>query len=118
MHNSADYRDGLGQNIIDEVMCRCLNQATFGTELDNEENDVPLYDQYNRGLTLCEEGMPRQSLELEGARPGLTNYIPSMEEALEMYPASSPRPKSLVMDLGSAPEMELLLSQKRRGLSR
>ncbi len=54
MHSPADYRDGLGQNIIDEIMCRCLNQATFGTDLDNEENDVPLYDQYNRGLTLCE----------------------------------------------------------------
>lgn len=118
MHNPADYRDGLGQSIIDEVICRCLNQATFGADLDNEENDVPLYDQYNRGLTLCEEGIPRQSLELEGARPGMTGYIPSMEEATELYPASSPRPKNLVMDLGSAPEMELLLSQKRRGLHR
>lgn len=118
MHNPADYRDGLGQSIIDEVICRCLNQATFGTDLDNEENDVPLYDQYNRGLTLCEEGIPRRSLELEGARPGMTGYIPSMEEATELYPASSPRPKNLVMDLGSAPEVELLLSQKRRGLRR
>ena len=118
MHNPADYRDGLGQSIIDEVMCRCLNQATFGTDLDNEENDVPLYDQYNRGLTLCEEGLPRQSLELEGARPGMTGYIPSMEQALEQYPASSPRPKTLVLDLGTAPEEELILSQKRRGLLR
>jgi hypothetical protein len=118
MHNPADYRDGLGQSIIDEVICRCLNQATFGTDLDNEENDVPLYDQYNRGLTLCEEGIPRQSLELEGGRPGMTGYIPSMEEAVVMDPSSSPRPKNLVMDLGSAPEVELLLSQKRRGLLR
>jgi hypothetical protein len=118
MHSPADYRDGLGQSIIDEVMCRCLNQATFGTDLDNEENDVPLYDQYNRGLTLCEEGLERNPLELEGARPGMTGYIPSMEEAVEMYPASSPRPKTLVLDLGMAPEEELLLSQKRRGLLR
>jgi hypothetical protein len=118
MHSPADYRDGLGQSIIDEVMCRCLNQATFGTDLDNEENDVPLYDQYNRGLTLCEEGLERNPLELEGARPGMTGYIPSMEEALEMYPASSPRPKTLVLDLGTAPEEELILSQKRRGLLR
>jgi hypothetical protein len=118
MHSSADYRDGLGQNIIDEVMCRCLNQATFGTQLDNEENDVPLYDQYNRGLTLCEDGIPRRSLEIEGARPGMTGFIPSMEEAMEMYPASSPRPKTMMMDLGEAPGMEMMLSQKRRGLLR
>ena len=118
MNNPADYHDGLGQSIIDEVMCRCLNQATFGTELDNEENDVPLYDQYNRGLTLCEEDLPRQSLELEGARPGMTVYIPSMEEALEQYPASSPRPKNLVLQLGEATPEMLAMSQKRRGLIR
>ena len=116
MHNFADYRDGLGQNIIDEVMCRCLNQATFGTNLDNEENDVPLYDQYNRGLTLCEEGIPRQSLELEGARPGMTGYIPSMEEGLAM--GAAPRPKSLVLELEEPGEMEQILSAKRRGLLR
>ena len=116
MHNPADYRDGLGQSIIDEVICRCLNQATFGTDLDNEENDVPLYDQYNRGLTLCEEGIPRQSLELEGARPGMTGYIPSMEEGLAM--GASPRPKTLVLELEEPEEMERMLSAKRRGLRR
>jgi len=118
MHSPADYHDGLGQSIIDELICRCLDQATFGTDLDNEENDVPLYDQYNRGLTLCEEGLERNPLELEGARPGMTGYIPSMEEALEMYPASSPRPKTLVLELEEAPEEELILSQLRRGLLR
>jgi len=116
MHNLADYHDGLGQSIIDEVICRCLNQATFGTDLDNEENDVPLYDQYNRGLTLCEEGIPRQSLELEGARPGMTGYIPSMEEGLAM--GASPRPKALVLALEEPEEMERMLSAKRRGLLR
>jgi hypothetical protein len=116
MHNFADYRDGLGQNVIDEVMCRCLNQATFGADLDNEENDVPLYDQYNRGLTLCEEGIPRQSLELEGARPGMTGYIPSMEEGLAM--GASPRPKALVLELEEPEETERILSAKRRGLLR
>ena len=120
MHSPADYRDGLGQSIIDEVMCRCLNQATFGTDLDNEENDVPLYDQYNRGLTLCEEGLERNPLELEGARPGMTGYIPSMEEALENYPGAAPKPKTLMIALPSADKMEQeqLLSRKRRGLSR
>jgi len=118
MHSQADFRDGLGQSIIDEVMCRCLNQATFGEPLDNEENDVPLYDQYNRGLVLCEQGMERESLQLEGRRPGMTGYIPAMEEAMEIDPTASPRPKALLMELPEASEMELLMSQKRRGLRR
>lgn len=116
MHNFTDYNDGLGQNIIDELMCRCLNQATFGTDLDNEENDVPLYDQYNRGLTLCEEGLERNPLNLEGQRPGTTGLIPSMEEAVGM--GASPRPKTLVLELEEPEEMEKLLSAKRRGLMR
>jgi hypothetical protein len=116
MHSSSDYRDGLGQNIIDEVICRCLSQATFGTQLDNEENDVPLYDQYNRGLTLCEEGIPRRSLEIEGARPGMTGYIPSMEQGLAM--GASPRPKALMLELEEPQEMERILSAKRRGIRR
>ena len=116
MHNSADYRDGLGQSIIDEVMCRCLNQATFGTDLDNEENDVPLYDQYNRGLTLCEQGLERNPLILEGGRPGMTGYIPSMEDAMAM--GASPRPKSLVLELEGPDQEEQMLSAKRRGLLR
>lgn len=116
MHNSADYRDGLGQSIIDEVMCRCLNQATFGTELDNEENDVPLYDQYNRGLALCEQGLERNPLILEGGRPGMTGYIPSMEDAMAM--GASPRPKSLVLELEGPGQEEQMLSAKRRGLLR
>jgi hypothetical protein len=118
MHNLADYQDGLGQSIIDEVMCRCLNQATFGKDLDNEENDVPLYDQYNRGLTLCEQGLERNPLVLEGGRPGTTGYIPSMEEAQENYPASSPRPKTLMLQLSQPSEEERILSAKRLGLRR
>ena len=98
--------------------CRCLDEEDFGAPLDNEENDVPLYDMYNRGLVACQQGLERNPLNLEGQRLGTTGYIPSMEEATELYPASSPRPENLVMDLGSAPEMELLLSQKRRGLLR
>jgi hypothetical protein len=116
MHNFADYQDGLGQSIIDEVMCRCLNQATFGQDLDNEENDVPLYDQYNRGLALCEQGRERNPLTLEGGRPGTTGYIPSMEEALAR--GASPRPKSLVLELEGPDEEEQMLSAKRRGLLR
>jgi hypothetical protein len=48
----------------------------------------------------------------------MTGYIPSMEEALEEYPASSPKPKALVLSLG-APSQEMVEeSKKRRGLIR
>jgi len=117
MHSPTDFLNRFIED-NDEVLSRCLSPETFGAELDNEENDVPLYDQYNRGLTLCQEDLPRESLQLEGKRPGMTGFIPSMEEAVEMYPASSPRPRTLLLNLEEAPEEELMLSQLRRGLLR
>jgi hypothetical protein len=113
MHNAAGFLDSF---VTDELKCRCLTEEMFGQPLANEENDVPLQDMYNRGLVLCQEGRERTNLALEGGRPGTTGYIPSLEEALSRYPASSPKPKTLVLDLGPAPEKELALSKKRRGL--
>jgi hypothetical protein len=123
MHGAAGFLDSFVQ---DEVKCRCLDEEDFGGPLDNEENDVPLYDMYNRGLAACEQGMERTNLGLEGnpmlegQRAGMTGYIPSMEEALEQYPGASPKPKTLLIALPSADKMEQeqLLSRKRRGLSR
>lgn len=123
MHGAAGFLDDF---VKDEIDCRCLSEEDFGGPLDNEENDVPLYDMYNRGLAACEQGMERTNLglegnpALEGQRPGMTGYIPSMEEALEQYPGASPKPKALMIALPSADKMEQeqLLSQKRRGLSR
>jgi len=91
-------------------------EEDFGQPLANEENDVPLYDMYNRGLTLCEQGLERNQLNLEGARPGMTGYIPSMEEGLAM--GASPKPKALVLELEEPDEEEQMLSAKRRGLLR
>ena len=50
MNHAASFLDALVQ---DEVMSRCLDEEDFGTSLANEENDVPLYDMYNRGLVVC-----------------------------------------------------------------
>jgi hypothetical protein len=114
MHNAASFLDAFVQ---DEVDCRCLTEEDFGQPLDNEENDVPLYDMYNRGLAACQEGNERQNLSLaEGRRPGLTGYIPSAEEGAQM--GAKPRPRSLVVSLDSIPEEERELSAKRRGLLR
>jgi hypothetical protein len=113
MHNAAGFLDSFVQ---DELKCRCIGEDTFGAPLDNEENDVPLYDQYNRGLTLCEQGLERNPLNLEGQRPGMTGYIPSMEHGIQM--GASPKTKALVLDLEGPSEEMLEQSKKRRGLLR
>lgn len=115
MQSAAGFLDSFVQ---DEVRCRCLTEDMFGAPLDNEQNDVPLYDQYNRGLVLGEQGLERTNLALEGGekRPGLTGYIPSAEEGLEM--GASPKPKALILDLGEPDEDEVMLSAKRRGIMR
>jgi len=113
MHSAAGFLDSFVQ---DELNCRCLNEEDFGAPLANEENDVPLYDMYNRGLALCEQGLERNPLNLEGARLGTTGYIPSMEQGMQM--GASPRPKALVLDLEEPDEEEKMLSAKRRGLLR
>jgi len=113
MHSAAGFLDSFVQ---DELKCRCLTEEDFGAPLDNEENDVPLYDMYNRGLTLCEQGLERNPLNLEGQRPGTTGLIPSMEQGLAM--GASPRPRTLVLELEEPEEEEKILSAKRRGLMR
>lgn len=114
MHASA-FLDAFVQ---DEVKCRCLDQEEdFGQPLANEENDVPLYDMYNRGLAACEQGMERNPLNIEGMdRPGLTGYIPSAEEGMAM--GASPKPKALVLELEGPTEEMKEESLKRRGLLR
>lgn len=93
------FLDGFIQT-NDEVQKRMLCCSDFGQEMDNENNDVPIYDQYNRGLALTQQSRPRINLALdpEQQRCGLTGYIPSMEEGLMM--GASPKPKTLMMDLG------------------
>jgi hypothetical protein len=118
MHQYMDSDPFWDQNVYDEVMCRCLSLETFGAPLANEENDVPLYDMYNRGLVACQDDRPRTNLAIEGGRPGTTGLIPSMEEALSQYPSSSPKPKALVLELETVPEKEKQLSLRRKGLMR
>jgi hypothetical protein len=120
MMHSAPSPDAFLDNFIvtdSEVKKRCLSPLDFGGELDNENNDVPLNDMYNRGLVLTQEGRERQNLQLEGGqRCGLTGYIPSAEEGMEM--GASPQSRSLIVELGEPNEMDIEMSRKRRGLTR
>tara|TARA_R100000353_G_scaffold81573_1_gene61360 strand:- start:4979 stop:5290 length:312 start_codon:yes stop_codon:yes gene_type:complete len=84
--------------VKDEVHCRMVSMEDFGAPLDNENNDIPLYDMYNRGLAVCQQGMNTMNLG-QRERPGLTGYIPSMEQGMKM--GASVRPKTLLMVLDS-----------------
>jgi len=113
----------LGDFVKDELDCAYIDAEDFGCHIGNENNDVPLYDQYNRGLTACETGMDRRNLALEAnkrdksQRAGLTGYIPSMEES-DQYLGSSPKSPKLLVALGSPSEKMKKESLMRRGLSR
>ena len=67
MMHSANIPDAFLDSYIgtnDEVKKRCLSPLDFDGELDNEMNDVPLQDMYNRGLVLTQEGRERTNLQL------------------------------------------------------
>jgi len=109
-------------SFIDELDCPSLSIEDFGCHIGNENNDVPLYDQYNRGLVACESGMGRENLAIEAnkrdktQRVGLTGYIPAMEEAGQ-YPGSSPKSPKLIIGLGKPSEEMYRQSLMRRGLT-
>tara|TARA_B100000427_G_scaffold327710_1_gene339082 strand:+ start:2686 stop:3054 length:369 start_codon:yes stop_codon:yes gene_type:complete len=109
-------------SFIDELDCPSLSIEDFGQPISNENNDVPLYDQYNRGLVACETGMGRENLAIEAnkrdktQRIGLTGYIPAMEEAGQ-YPGSSPKSPKLLIGLGKPSEEMYRQSLMRRGLT-
>ena len=109
-------------SFIDELDCPSLSIEDFGQPISNENNDVPLYDQYNRGLSACETGMDRKNLALEGnkrdksKRGGLTGYIPSVEQAAQ-YQGTSPMNPNLMIALGSPSADMINHSLMRRGLT-
>ena len=121
---AGNYSGGgfLQDYVKDEVDCHYVDLQDFGAPIDNENNDVPLYDQYNRGLTACETGMDRKNLALEGnkrdksKRGGLTGYIPSVEQAGH-YQGTSPMNPNLMIALGSPSADMINHSLMRRGLT-
>ena len=101
----------------DEVRDRMATLDSFGQPLDNVANDVPVYDEYNRGLAITQSDMPRDNLSIDPrAQPrcGLTGMIPSAEEG--MMQGAEPQPRQLVVDMGQlAPEeMEVAMHRQRR----
>jgi len=115
------FLDGYLNENGDELTRRALSICDFGQPLDNEENDVPLYDQYNTGLALTEQGRERINLALEGnqcpmkaSRPGVTGIIPSMEQGVLM--GAMPMPRTLAtIPLMGMPVQEQMLAMQRQG---
>ena len=113
----------MGNN--DTLKERMLTLDSFGQPLDNEANDVPLYDQYNTGLAATQQNMSdRINLSIDPrAQPrcGVTGTIPSAEEG--MMHGAEPQPRQLIVDMGqlSPEEPEVAMNQQRKlktGLNR
>lgn len=109
----------------DQLKQRMATLDTFGQPLDNETNDVPVYDQYNTGLSVTEQDMSdRVNLSIDPRsqpRCGLTGLIPSAEMGIQQ--GAEPQPRQLVVDMGqlSPEEQELAMAQQRKlkaGLNR
>ena len=75
----------------DRYSKRCVNDMEFGQEVDNITNDVPLYNQYNNGLTAGMQGYEREYLNLEGNQANLNaNPQVQIDQAVSRYPGSAP----------------------------
>jgi len=144
---------------------RCVTGCdTMGQPLDNYYADEPMYDNFNNGISTCEQGYERENLALTGnnqpvlmspeamadqqvarmpgsqlsvdrnfylgkemapvvpgqapgARPGLTGYIPSMEEALAAGATNGVTGSLMQIEMGPNEQM-MQESLKRRGLVR
>jgi len=102
----------------DELKNRLVTLDSFGQPLDNVANDVPMYDQFNRGLAVTQQDMSdRVNLAIDPRaepRCGITGLIPSAEEG--MMQGAEPQPRQLVVDMGqlSPEETEVAMRGQRK----
>ena len=84
----------------DELKTRLATISDFGQELDNQNNDVPVYDQFNRGIAVTQESRPRMNLAIDPeAQPrcGVTGTIPSAEQGIAM--GAMPQSRQLMVEI-------------------
>ena len=92
------------------VKSRYVSDQDIGQELDREAADVPLYNQYNNGLAIGQEGRERVNLSIDPEqmvpdRCGITGMIPSAEVGI--MTGAQPQPRQLIMDLPTLEPAEL-----------
>lgn len=101
------------------VKSRYVGEEDLGQELDREAADVPMYNQYNNGLALGQEGRERVNLSIDPEqmvpnRCGITGVIPSAEVGL--MTGAQPQPRQLMADLPMLEPANLhsdMMSQRR-----
>ena len=103
----------------DELRQRMIDMNDVGQPLDNEANDVPMYDQYNTGLAVTQQDMSdRANLAIDPRvqpRCRLTGTIPSAEEG--MMQGAMPQPRQLLVDMGQlSPEEQAVATTNQRKL--
>ena len=103
----------------DTLRQRMVDMNDIGQPLDNEANDVPMYDQYNTGLAVTQQDMSdRVNLAIDPrAQPrcGVTGTIPSAEEG--MMQGAMPQPRQLLVDMGQlSPEEQAVATTNQRKL--
>jgi hypothetical protein len=84
----------------DELKTRLATISDFGQELGNENNDVPVYDQFNRGIAVTQESRPRTNLSIDPGelqRCGVTGTIPSAEQGIAM--GAMPQSRQLMVEI-------------------
>lgn len=84
----------------DELKTRLATISDFGQELGNENNDVPVYDQFNRGIAVTQESRPRINLSIDPGelqRCGVTGTIPSAEQGIAM--GAMPQSRQLMVEI-------------------
>jgi hypothetical protein len=99
----------------DELKTRLATVSDFGQELDNENNDVPVYDQFNTGIAVTQQSRPRTNLSIDPGelqRCGVTGTIPSAEQGIAM--GAMPQPRQLMVDMGDFAPEEMEMDEKKQ----
>lgn len=106
--NGIPYDRDTFESFLDEVTQRMYDSNPFGQEVDNDSRDLPVYDQYNRGLSMTAQTYPRLSMNID-----------PRELNSPMAPSRyGPLIQSRTMNLGEPTEEMKLESMQRRGLFR
>jgi hypothetical protein len=109
--NGSPYDRDIFESFLDEVTQRQFETNPFGQPINNQYRDVPVYDQYNRGLSMTAQTNPRLQL-------GLDPREMNSPMAPERYVPEMPIIQQRVGNLGAPTEEMKLESMQRRGLFR
>lgn len=109
--NGVPYDRDVFESYVDEVTQRQYETNPFGYPVNNQYVDLPIYDQYNRGLSMTAQSYPRMNMALDPMEMN-SPMVP------ERYGPKMPIIQQRVGNLGAPTEEMKLESMQRRGLFR